>query len=229
MSVPIALGVTAALAGLAALRAHQGSQSQPGQHRLIDLPYDMRDIVREGLFSLGMGSLKADMMMEANPILPITMQPMDLLWPRVRRSFPGVDRQGLPADLWTEDHWDYRGPPHVIQLHNFIRLLLPAQEDRQNPSRIGDRLLGGDAAPRWQQDLTARVWEDEDRDTEVVVGLQPRPTPTRAKVGTMEGAFNLPPAIFIEGDFFDGRHRLFAARMAGLSHFPVINLEEMKP
>jgi ParB-like chromosome segregation protein Spo0J len=45
----------------------------------------------------------------------------------------------------------------------------------------------------------------------------------------MEGAFNLPPAIFIEGDFFDGRHRLFAARMAGLSHFPVINLEEMKP
>jgi hypothetical protein len=228
MSAHLALGAAAALAGLAALRGRQGSRSQPDRHRLNDLPDDMRDILLAGLYELGLNDGKAEDLAQTNPILPITMQPMHLLWPKVRKSFPGVDRQGVPADLWTEDHWDDRGPPHVMQLHKLLCLLLPTQEDRQNPARIRDRLLAGDAAPRWQRDPSAQIWEDADRDTEVVVGLRPRPAPRQAHIGTVEGIFNLPPAVFMNGDFFDGRHRLFAARLAGLSHFPVVDVADLE-
>ena len=62
----------------------------------------------------------------------------------------------------------------------------------------------------------------------IVVGLRPRPAPRQARIGTLEGVFNLPPAIFVEGDFFDGRHRLFAARLAGLSHFPVVDVVDLE-
>jgi hypothetical protein len=44
----------------------------------------------------------------------------------------------------------------------------------------------------------------------------------------VEGIFNLPPAVFMNGDFFDGRHRLFAARLAGLSHFPVVDVADLE-
>jgi hypothetical protein len=147
----------------------------------------------------------------------------------VRHSFPGADLQGAPADLWTEEHWDERGPPHVTQLGRLLALLLPTQADRQDPERIRDRLLSGDVEPRWEkgQDLRAQDWTG-DRYTWVVAGLQPRSAPTPASIGTKESAFNLPPAIFIEGDFWDGRHRLFAARLAGLSHFPVVDLADLK-
>jgi hypothetical protein len=56
--------------------------------------------------------------------------------------------------------------------------------------------------------------------TEIVVGLKSRPR----TASHTEGAFNLPPAIFSGEVFIDGRHRLFAARLAGLSHFPVVDL-----
>jgi hypothetical protein len=228
VSARLALGAVAALAGLAALRARQGSRSQSDQHRLNDLPYDMIDIVPEGLWTLGVGTDEAQSLIEKNPILPITMQPMDLLWSKVRQSFPGADLQGAPADLWAEDHWDDRGPPHVTQLCRLLTLLLPTRADRQDPERIRDRLLSGDVKPRWERDPSARTWENANRDTQVVVGLQPRSAPTPANIGTVEGTFNLPPAIFIEGDFWDGRHRLFAARLAGLSHFPVVDLADLK-
>jgi hypothetical protein len=61
-----------------------------------------------------------------------------------------------------------------------------------------------------------------------VVGLLPRFVPTQARIGTVEGVFNLPPAVFVNGDFFDGRHRLFAARLAGLSHFPVVDVVDLE-
>ena len=229
MSAHLALGAVAALAGLAALRARQGSRSQSDQHRLSDLPYDMRDIVWGGICGLGIDPDEADILIQANPILPITIQPMRLLWPKVRRSFPGVDDlRGVPADLWTEEHWDDRGPPHVRRLYSLLRLLLPTQEDRQNPARIRDRLLARDAEPQWQRDPSLWTWGDTDRDTMVVAGLRPRSAPTQARIGTVEGVFNLPPAIFMAGDFLDGRHRLFAARLVGLSHFPVVDVVDLE-
>lgn len=228
MSAYLALGAAAALAGLSALRAGSGSRSLEDRHRLLDLPYDMIDIVPEGLWTLGVGTSESQRLIKKNPILRIKMQPMDLLWSKVRHSFPGSDLQGAPADLWTEEHWDERGPPHVAQLGRLLALLLPTQADRQDPERIRDRLLSGDVEPRWEkeQDLRAQDWTG-DRYTWVVAGLQPRSAPTPASIGTKEGAFNLPPAIFIEGDFWDGRHRLFAARLAGLSHFPAIDLIDL--
>jgi hypothetical protein len=227
MSAHLALGAAAALAGLSALRAGSGSRSLEDRHRLLDLPDDMIDIVPDGLCTLGVDISEAQRLIKKNPILRIKMQPMDLLWSKVRHRFPGSDLQGAPADLWTEKHWDYRGPPHVVQLHHFLLLLLPTHADQRDPERIRDRLLSGDVEPRWGQDLLARTWEDADRDMEVVVGLRRRSAPTPASIGTIEGVFNLPPAIFIEGDFWDGRHRLFAARLAGLSHFPVIDLIDL--
>ena len=228
MSAHLALGAAAALAGLSALRARQGGGSQSDQPRLIDFPYDMRDTIWGGICGLGMDPDEADILIQANPIIPITMQPMRLLWPKVRRSFPGIDSRGAPANLWTEEHWDHRGPPHVMQFYSLLRLLLPDQGDRQNPARIRDRLLARDAEPQWQRNPSLPTWEDTARDTRVVVGLRPRSAPTQAHIGTMEGVFNLPPAIFMSVDFLDGRHRLFAARLAGLSHFPVVNLADLK-
>jgi hypothetical protein len=59
MSARLAVGAAAALAGLAALRAGGGSRSLEDRHRLLDLPYDMIDIVPEGLWTLGVGTSEA--------------------------------------------------------------------------------------------------------------------------------------------------------------------------
>ena len=225
MSAHLALGAAAALAGLAAISKRRGEQTD--EHHLLDLPYDMHEIVTEGLYTIGVDVDEAERLIESNPVAPIKMQSMNQVWPKIRKSFPGVDHRGAPADLWRESRWDHRGPPHVVQLHQFLLLLLPTHADRRDPGRIRDRLLAGDVERRWGQDLLARTWEDADRDMQAVVGLRRRSAPTPARIGTIEGIFNVPPAIFAEGDFLDGRHRLFAARLAGLSHFPIIDLADL--
>ncbi len=67
MSAHLALGAVAALAGLAALRAHQGSRSRAGRHHLLDAPYrlaglnqstvtDLADIVNQQTASRSPGA-----------------------------------------------------------------------------------------------------------------------------------------------------------------------------
>lgn len=59
---------------------------------------------------------------EADPFVPedlpvrVDMAGMDEVWRATRRTFPGRDRDGKPADMETEDHWDERGPEHVQAL-----------------------------------------------------------------------------------------------------------------
>lgn len=52
MSAHLALGAAAALAGLAALRARQGSRSRAGGHHLLDAPYSLAGLSRLPVINL---------------------------------------------------------------------------------------------------------------------------------------------------------------------------------
>ena len=219
--ITLALGAVAALAGIAALSGRRGSAGLLGFH-LSDLPPDMHELVFYGLRDAGLSAGEAEDLMKAEPPLHVELRALDGVWPEIRRSFKGRDRAGVPIDLWAEEHWDYRGPPHVEQLRRYLELLLPTPAARRDAAQIQARLLGGDAAPIWTKRTPARVWEDADRDADPVVSLRPR-----SPSDPPSWAFNLPPALFAGPTFVDGRHRIFAARMAGLSHFPVVDLLEL--
>ena len=162
-----------------------------------------------------------DMDIPSDTRFKVTAARVSDLFAELRKSFPGDDDElGRPVDIWSQDHWDYRGPPQVIEFASFMKLLVPP-ELRSNPSAIMKAFLKSGKSPVWGEHEagTFRAWEDEDRDKYKVIGTKPSGTSSQ---------ISIPPVIFSHGEFVDGRHRLFAANMAGLEFIPMIDTGDLR-
>lgn len=220
-------GQQLALAAVAALAA-AGAAKKRGSRSVveyvtwsdIDEVSDMEanDAITEEISDgLGIGERR----IPSDTRLKVTAARVSDLFAELRKSYPGDDDDlGRPVDIWSQDHWDYRGPPHVNEFASFMKLLVPP-EFRSNPSAIMKAFLKSGREPVWGEHEagTFRVWEDEDRDKYKMIGTKPRNTSSQ---------ISIPPVIFSRGGFVDGRHRLFAANMAGLEFIPMIDTGDLQ-
>jgi GNAT superfamily N-acetyltransferase len=155
--------------------------------------------------------------------LVVEARSMDDVWREARRWWPGPDHaDGKPIDMDTENHWDYRGPAHVLGIAQNLRLR--GLNPRQGPAAVLQRWMG--PSPAVEYDWSAlfeyeagggppeATWEGHS-------SLAPK---ARRVPGRDPG---IPPLNFYGAEFVDGRHRAFAARVVGLRWVPVLDLAQL--
>jgi len=136
--------------------------------------------------------------------------PIDEVYRELRRNFSGLDSpMGTPAALQIEKHWDDRGPAQVFNIVHYIGAIVPPSK-KDDPRFILNAWLS--SGPGFSEG-----WYDDQGYWHV------RPDPKGQSPGMA-----IPPVIFHNRDFIDGRHRIFAARIAGLKFIPLIDLADLR-
>ena len=153
-------------------------------------------------------------------VLAVTIRPLDDAWRLFRAVFPGRDIGGNPAAPDAEDHWDERGPAHVVTLMNLLEAVFP------DPATATPE----DVLQKWMREDRAVTYEEPefDPDFDDVPPGHSTLASTVQTIGPPHPGMLLPPLVVDADGFVDGRHRIYAARLAGLRYVPVLDLSQLE-
>lgn len=157
---------------------------------------------------------------QGSTVLAVSIRPLDDAWRLFRAVFPGRDIGGNPAAPDAEDHWDERGPAHVVTLVNLLEAVFP-DPAKATPEEV---------LQKWMlEDRTVTYAEPEvDADFDDIPPGHSTLASTVQRIGPPHAGMLLPPLVVDADGFVDGRHRIYAARLAGLRYVPVLDLSQLE-